>query len=80
MCQEPGLSETWNLNLEPSYGKRLSSAVLNPSSGHNGGLSVDLQQQIEEAGFTLAPYEFKVEPTSETTKQYLQSKKDQGIY
>ncbi len=31
-------------------GKRLSSAVLNPSSGHNGGLSVDLQQQIEEAG------------------------------
>ncbi|NOU20634.1 MAG: hypothetical protein HOO93_02400 [Methyloglobulus sp.] len=31
-------------------GKRLSSSVLNPSSGYNGGLSVDLQQQIEEAG------------------------------
>lgn len=31
-------------------GKRLSSAVLNPSSGLHGGLSVDLQKQIEEAG------------------------------
>lgn len=31
-------------------GNRLSSSVFNPSSGLNGGLSVDLQKQIEEAG------------------------------
>lgn len=31
-------------------GERLSSAAFNPSSGLNGGMSIDLQQQIEEAG------------------------------
>ena len=31
-------------------GKRLTSVALEPSSGPNGGLSVDLKRQIEEAG------------------------------
>lgn len=30
-------------------GERLSSAAFNPSSGLNGGMSIDLQKQIEEA-------------------------------
>jgi 3,4-dihydroxy 2-butanone 4-phosphate synthase/GTP cyclohydrolase II len=38
------------------------------------------RQQLEEAGFTLAPYDFHVEPASEATKKYLESKKDVGIY
>lgn len=31
-------------------GRRLSSAAFTPSSGPNGGMSVDLERQIEEAG------------------------------
>lgn len=31
-------------------GKRISSMAFTPSSGINGGMSVDLQKQIEEAG------------------------------
>jgi len=38
------------------------------------------RRQLEEAGFKLAPYEFKVEPSSEATKKYIESKKEKGIY
>ena len=31
-------------------GLRISSAAFKPSSGHNGGMSIDLQRQIEESG------------------------------
>lgn len=31
-------------------GRKLSSILFNPSSGHNGGLSVDLRRPIEEDG------------------------------
>lgn len=37
-------------------GRRLSSLALKPSSGLNGGLSVDLQRQIEEAGLDAKTY------------------------
>lgn len=36
--------------------------------------------QLEEAGFIIAPYEFKVEPTSDAARQYIESKKTGGIY
>lgn len=32
-------------------GKRITSVALEPSSGPNGGLSIDLKRQIEEAGY-----------------------------
>jgi hypothetical protein len=37
-------------------GNRLSSSLFEPSSGHNGGLSVDLQSQIEEAGLVARDF------------------------
>lgn len=37
-------------------GHRLSSAAFNPSSGPNGGMSVDLQALIEEAGINPQQY------------------------
>ncbi len=37
-------------------GNRLSSSLFEPSSGHNGGLSVDLQSQIEEAGLIATDF------------------------
>lgn len=42
-------------------GKRLSSAAFRNSTGLNGGMSIDLQQQIEEAG--LDPRTFVMTPT-----------------
>jgi GTP cyclohydrolase II len=38
------------------------------------------RRQLEEAGFKLAQYEFKVEPTSKATELYLRSKREAGIY
>lgn len=37
-------------------GRRISSMAFKPSSGPNGGLSVDLQQQIEEEGHDAKAY------------------------
>lgn len=37
-------------------GKRLSTKAFKPSSGHEGGLSVDLQRLIEEAGLDAKAY------------------------
>jgi hypothetical protein len=36
--------------------KRLSSMAFNPSSGPQGGMSVDLQAQIEEAGLNCREF------------------------
>jgi hypothetical protein len=36
--------------------RRLSSLAFNPSSGPNGGMSVDLQAQIEEAGLNCREF------------------------
>lgn len=41
---------------EKSGGMKISSAAFNPSSGPNGGMSVDLQAQIEEAGLSATQY------------------------
>lgn len=41
-------------------GKRISTMAFEPSSGRNGGLSVDLQRLIEEAG--LDPRTFVINP------------------
>jgi hypothetical protein len=37
-------------------GNKLSTMVLNPSSGPNGGLSVDLQKEIEEANIGVEQF------------------------
>lgn len=37
-------------------GKRLSSCAFSPSSEPNGGMSIDLQQQIEEAGIVARTF------------------------
>lgn len=37
-------------------GKRLSSRAFSPSSEPNGGMSIDLQQQIEEAGIVARTF------------------------
>ncbi len=37
-------------------GRRISSMAFKCSSGPNGGMSVDLQQQIEDAGFDAKTY------------------------
>jgi hypothetical protein len=37
-------------------GRRISSMAFNPSEGTNGGLSVDLRRQIEEAGIDVRQY------------------------
>jgi len=43
-----------------TQGKRLSSMAFQPSAGDRGGMSVDLQRLIEEAG--LDPRQFVVSP------------------
>jgi hypothetical protein len=37
-------------------GKRLSTAAVSPSSGGNGGMSVDIQAEIEKAGLDAKQY------------------------
>jgi len=46
------------LVLDPKVvgGKRISSIAFNPSIGPNGGMSVDLQSQIEEAGLNAMAF------------------------
>lgn len=44
------------VNDEKSGGLRISSLAFNPSKGTNGGLSVDLKRQIEEAGLDARQY------------------------
>ena len=49
------ISDQWI--VEESDGrKRLSSIAFNPSSGPNGGMSIDLQAQIEEAGLNCREF------------------------
>lgn len=49
------ISEQWIIK-EADGSKRLSSVAFSPSSGLNGGMSVDLQTQIEEAGLNCCDY------------------------
>lgn len=48
----------------PGGSKQISSMAFNPSTGPNGGMSVDLQAQIEEAGLNCRKF------LSTTTPQY----------
>lgn len=50
------ISEQHLINDEKTGGRRISSIALKPSSGQNGGLSVDLKRQIEEAGLNPQTY------------------------
>jgi len=50
------VSEQQLVNDEKVGGRRISSKVLKASSGPNGGMSVDLQRQIEEAGYDAREY------------------------
>jgi len=49
------ISEQWIIT-EPDGRKRLSSIAFNPSSSPHGGMSVDLQAQIEEAGLNCREF------------------------
>ena len=44
------------VKFEKSGGLRIASIAFNPSQGPNGGLSVDLKRQIEEAGLDARRY------------------------
>ena len=44
------------VNDEKLGGRRISTFAFNPSSGVNGGLSVDLQNEIEKAGLDARAY------------------------
>lgn len=44
------ISEQQLIRDDKTGGRRISSMAFKPSSGPNGGLSVDLQRQVEEAG------------------------------
>lgn len=50
------VSEHHVVTDEKTGGKRLSSMAFKPSTGENAGMSVDLQAQIEEAGFDARAY------------------------
>ncbi|MCU6497950.1 hypothetical protein LPN04_09110 [Rugamonas sp. A1-17] len=50
------ISEQQLVHDAKTGGKRISSMVLKASTGTNGGLSVDLQRQIEEAGLDAREY------------------------
>lgn len=50
------VSEELLVNDEKLGGRRISTFAFNPSSGVNGGLSVDLQNEIEEAGLDAKAY------------------------
>ena len=45
---------------DPKTGPRISTLALKPSSGPNGGLSVDLRCEIESAGYN--PMEYVMSP------------------
>lgn len=57
------ISDQW-IVTESDGRKRLSSVAFNPSSGPNGGMSVDLQAQIEEAGLNCREYVTTTSPES----------------
>lgn len=51
------IPEHWIVDDEKAEsGRRISSLAFKPSSGPNGGMSVDLEQQIEEAGLDARQY------------------------
>ena len=50
------VSEELLVNDEKLGGQRISTIAFNPSSGGNGGLSVDLQNEIEKAGLDAKAY------------------------
>ena len=50
------ISELQLVDDEKTGGRRISSLAFNPSAGPNGGLSVDLKRQIEEAGLDARQY------------------------
>lgn len=50
------ISEQFLVNGEKIGTRRISSLAFNPSAGPNGGLSVDLKRQIEEAGLDARQY------------------------
>ena len=56
------IPERWVVDdVKAATGRRLSSLAFRPSSGPNGGMSIDLQQQIEDDGldakkFVTTPY------------------------
>lgn len=60
ICSNDGIirriSEQQLIFDEKSGTRRISSLALKPSSGPNGGLSVDLQQQIEDAGLNAKSF------------------------
>ena len=42
--------------------------------------NVNKQAALHQEGFEVLPFDFQVEPTSDTAKQYLKAKQDEGIY
>ena len=50
------ISEQWVVSDEKVSGRRISTVAFKPSSSPNGGLSVDLQNEIEKAGFDAKRY------------------------
>jgi len=51
------IPEQWVVDDEKAVGgRRLSSLAFRASSGTNGGMSIDLQQQIEDAGLDAKQY------------------------
>lgn len=51
------IPEYWVVDDEKAEsGRRISSLALKASSGANGGMSIDLQQQIEKAGYDAKEY------------------------
>ncbi len=50
------VSEELLVNDEKLAGRRISTMAFKPSSGDNGGLSVDLQNEIEKAGLDAKAY------------------------
>ncbi len=50
------ISERLLIDDPKTGGKRISSIAFKPSSGPNGGMSVDLQRPIEEAGYDARAY------------------------
>jgi hypothetical protein len=50
------ISEQLLVEDEKLGGRRISSKAFNPSTGQQGGLSVDLKRQIEEAGLDARQY------------------------
>ena len=50
------ISKQFLVKDEKTGGRRISSMAFSPSTGPNGGLSVDLKRQIEEAGIDVRQY------------------------